>query len=349
MRVGIVCPYDIGRPGGVQQLTGELARHLRERGDEVVFVGAGESWASDSHGLDDVTVPAGKATRVRANRSRAPLSLSPMSFRRIRSTLSKVDVVHVHEPLIPIVGWMGLSVDRPTVATFHADPRPWVTRFYRVAPWLGRKLGRCVVTAVSRVAAKPLPDSWGEVRIVPNAVDVASYALFERRIERRVAFLGRDEPRKGLSLLLEAWPAVISVFPDAELIVMGPDRSEDGPGVEFMGPVTGGDKRRLLASSQVYVAPNLGGESFGIVVVEGMAAGCAVVTSDIPAFAEVGDEATLRVPAGDVDALSEAILSLLADPARARSLGDRGRARAAAFDWDNVVGRYRALYEEALS
>lgn len=349
MRVGIVCPYDIGRPGGVQQLTGELASHLQAAGDEIVFVGAGRRWFGEGHGLEDVTVPAGRAVGVRANRSEAPVTLNPMPWSKVRRILAEVDVVHVHEPLVPLVGWMGVSAGRPTVATFHADPPPWVTGLYRFVPGLKGRLRRSIVTAVSRVAAGTLPASWGEVRIVPNAVDVTSYAVEVERAGHRVSFLGRDEPRKGLSLLLEAWPAVVDAVPDAELVVMGADRSADLRGVQFAGPVSGGEKRHLLASSQVFVAPNLGGESFGIVVVEGMAAGCAVVTSDIPAFLEVGADAALPVPVGDVRALATAITSLLVDPARARELGDRAMARAGLYDWANVMHRYRSLYEEALS
>jgi phosphatidylinositol alpha-mannosyltransferase len=297
VRIGIVCPYDIGAPGGVQQLTGELGAHLLANGDEVVFVGAGKNWFHGGPGLDEKTFYAGRAISLRANRSKAPVTLSPLSWPGVRRALATVDVVHVHEPLVPLVGWMGLSANKPMVVTFHADPPRWVTRLYRMIPGLGRRLRRSTITAVSQVAARSLPPSWGQVRIVPNAIDVASYAPSVDRENHRVAFLGRDDPRKGLSLLLGAWPAVRSAIPDAELIVMGASRKETQPGVEYLGPISGKEKKRLLASSQVYVAPNLGGESFGIVVVEGMAAGCAVVSSDIPAFTEVGGDATVRVPA----------------------------------------------------
>lgn len=349
MRVGLVCPYDIGRPGGVQQLTGELATQLRAIGDEVVFVGAGTSWFHGGPGLDDITVPTGRAMSVRANLSKVPLTLSPVPWRRVRRALSVVDVVHVHEPLVPLIGWMALSTRKPLVATFHADAPEWVARVYRLLPGIRRRLRDSVVTAVSSTAARSIPPDWGEVRVVPNAIDVSSYDIPVGRVERRVAFLGRDDVRKGLSVLLEAWPAVVARVPQAELIVMGADRESTLPGVRFMGPVSGGEKKRLLASSQIYVAPNLGGESFGVVVVEGMAAGCAVVASDIPAFVEVAGETAVHVPAGDATALGNAVSSLLLDPSTTRRLGEQSRRRAAAFDWSNVVGRYREMYEQALS
>jgi phosphatidylinositol alpha-mannosyltransferase len=349
MKVGVVCPYDIGVPGGVQQLTGELAVHLRETGDDVVFVAAGKSWFHGGPGLDDVTVPAGRGISIKANLSKAPLALSPIPWPRVRRALSTVDVVHVHEPLVPLVGWMALSTGKPLVATFHADAPRWVANTYRRLPWVGRRMRDSILTAVSATAARSVPPTWGRVRIVPNAIDVASYDIPTGRIDRRVAFLGRDDPRKGLSVLLEAWPAVRARVPEAELLVMGADRPPGISGVHFTGPVSGGEKRRLLASSRVFVAPNLGGESFGIVVVEAMAAGCAVVVSDLPAFVEVTGDAAVSVPAGDPGALADAVASLLLDPSESRRLSAASRRRAARYDWLDVVTRYRDLYREALS
>jgi len=244
---------------------------------------------------------------------------------------------------------MALSIDKPMVATFHADPPAWVDRLYKLAPGLGRRMRRAVISAVSPTAAKSLPEEWGEVYIVPNAVDVASYDLPTGRIQGRVAFLGRDEPRKGLSVLLNAWPAIRKAVPDAQLVVMGAEEVEPVPGVNFMGPVSGGEKKRLLASSRLYVAPNLGGESFGIVVVEAMAAGCAVIASDLPAFVDVADGAAVHVPAGDSAALANAVVGVLGDAERAAQLGQASRRRAVAFDWPEVVAAYRRLYERALS
>ena len=349
MRVGLVCPYDIGRPGGVQHLTGELAEHLISTGDEVVFIGAGKTWFHGGPGVDDVTVPAGRAISVKANRSVVPLTLSPASWRRVSQVLEEVDVIHVHEPFIPVVGWTALSSEKPTVATFHADPPPWVHRLYRLTPGLTRIMQKTEISAVSPTAARAIPDDWGQVTIIPNAVDVASYDLPTGRIERRVAFLGRNEPRKGLSVLLDAWPVVLDSLPDAQLMVMGADQGEPMPGISYLGPVSGGEKKRLLSSSRVYVAPNLGGESFGIVLVEAMASGCAVIASDLPAFVEVTDGAAVHVPAGDATALAHAIIDVLGDDELASRLGKAGRIRALAFDWPDVLASYRRLYRQALS
>ena len=326
----------------------ELGEHLREAGDEVVVVAAGTSAFDHGPGRDGIMVPTGRAVSIKANRSRAPLTLSPSAWQRVHSALRDVDVVNVHEPFIPLVGWAGLFSGQPTVATFHADPPTWARRAYQALPLVGRHLRRMKLTAVSRTAADAIPGDWGELEIIPNAIDVASYDMPVRRIRSRVSFLGRDEPRKGLDVLLAAWPDIQASHPDAELVVMGADRGIPPPGVTYLGPVTGGEKRRVLASSSIYVAPNTGGESFGIVVVEGMAAGCAVVASGLDSFREVLGDAGRLVPVGDATALAESITELLDDPADARKLGEQARERSSRFDWGQVVERYRNVYASAL-
>ena len=348
MKVGLVCPYDLSAPGGVQQVTIELATELRRTGDEVTLIGAG-AYASHGPGHDDDTIMVGRPFRIRANDSIVPLTLSPMSWGRVRKALADVDVVHIHEPLVPWVGWVALTVDKPTVATFHADPRGWVARAYERAPLIGRRLRRALLTAVSDTAAKAIPREWGPIAIIPNGIDVSSYRLPVGRIDRRVCFLGRDEPRKGLDVILEAWPMVREQVPLAELKVMGATRSVTEPGVEYLGRVSVGEKKRVLSSSLVYVAPNTGGESFGIVIVEGMAAGCAVVCSDLPAFRAVIGDAGRLVPVGDGRRLAEEVASLLSDLDEARALGELGAEEAKRFDWSVVGSAYRDLYQQVVS
>jgi len=349
MRIGLVCPYDLSTPGGVQQVTSELAERLRLLGDHVVYVAAGRYAYRGGPGYDKDTIATGRPTRIRANESMVPLTLAPTAWWRVRRALRDVDVIHVHEPLIPLVGWAALTVGRPTVATFHADTPGWVEILYRWAPLIDRRMRQAVLTAVSESASRAIPGEWGEVHLVPNALDVSTYDLPVGRIDRRIAFLGRDDPRKGLDVLLDAWPAIRTKVPQAELLVMGADRSLELQGVEFVGRVSAGEKKRLLAASGIFVAPNLSGESFGMVVLEGMAAGCAVVASDLEAFVAVVKDAGLTFPVGDSSALADEVVGLLLDPAKARRLGDRARVRSKAFDWTEVVTEYRALYETALS
>lgn len=343
MRVGLVCPYDLSAPGGVQQLVLELAERLRGVGHEAVVVGAGNRDGPVPEG----SVAVGRTWRFAANDSTAPISLDPAVWGRVRRELDDVDVVHVHEPLMPLVGWAGLWTGLPTVATFHADPPSWVPGLYRALPLRGR-MRRMVVTAVSPTAAAAIPEAWGPVEIVPNAIDVESYAPTVARVPARIAFLGRDDPRKGLDVLLEAWPMIHAANPDAELMVMGADRGIDLPGVTFLGRVGDEEKRRVLATTTVFVAPNTRGESFGIVVAEAMAAGCAVVASDIPAFRDVAGDTARFVPPGDAPGLAAAVNDLLADPTGSADMGDRARSRSRRFDWSQVAGHYVRAYEVAL-
>ncbi len=349
MKVGIVCPYDLWEPGGVQQLTTELAAYLQLDGDDAVLIGVGKYRRHGGPGRDEFTIAVGRGFKVRANQSIVPLTLSPMSFARMSSALRWVDVVHVHEPMVPFAGWAALRSGKPMVATFHADAPDWVDRGYRLLPFVGKRFRSVVLTAVSETARQSIPESWGEVRIIPNAIDVSAYDLPVGRVGRRIAFLGRDDPRKGLDIALEAFAAVHQLRPDSELVVMGADRGSNPPGVRYLGRVSDGEKRRMLASSAIYVAPNTGGESFGIVLAEAMAAGCAVVASDLDSFRSVVADTGLLVPVGDVSSLSTAMVSLLEDDVKREKMSVAGREAVQRFDWTNVLTQYRTAYNEAIA
>jgi phosphatidyl-myo-inositol alpha-mannosyltransferase len=338
LKIAVVCPYDLGLAGGVQQLTIELVERLSDAGHHAWLVGPGELAGARS---------VGRTIRVRANRSVVPVALGPGVGRRTQAAVAEADVVHIHEPLIPRVSTSALGVPIPKVLTFHADAPRWVSALYRILE-RPMRLGRNVVTAVSPVAEAALPAGWGPVEIIPNALDVAAYASDEPRTPGRVTFLGRDDPRKGLDFLLAAWPEIRATVAGAELVVMGATREASVEGVRFVGRVSEDEKRKLLASSTVHVAPNTGGESFGIVVAEAMAAGAAVVASDLSAFTAVMAGAGVHVPVGDAAAISRAVIGLLADPESARRHGVAGRARAAAFDWSVVTDRYVDAYHRAV-
>jgi phosphatidyl-myo-inositol alpha-mannosyltransferase len=339
MKVGIVCPYDLSAPGGVQQLSIELKGRLERAGDEVVLAGPGSGdWVS-----------LGPVVPVTANGSRVPITLA----RSVRATVSEamagVDVIHLHEPLIPLVGWVTLQLEQAMVLTFHADPPEWARRLYRWAPArLSASLRARPKTAVSAVARQALPSEWGDVEVIPNAIDVPAYRLETPRRPKRVVFLGRDEPRKGLDTVIEAWPTVMATHPDAELVVIGAARSQGPPGVQFAGRVREAEKRSLLASATVFVAPNLGGESFGIVLAEAMAAGCAVIASDLPAFRAVGEHGATYVTPGDVAEWAETIITMLAAPEWAESLSRAGRRLSVRYDWPRALESYRSTYRRAV-
>lgn len=337
MRIAVVCPYDVDAPGGVQQICIELVERLQSSGERAELIGPGESALG------------GRIRSLSANRSTVPVSLDARMGRRIRKVLDGYDVVHIHEPFVPVVGWAALAAGAATVATFHADPAGWTRALYRIGAPVGRRVLRgAELTAVSPVAQAALPESWRPIELIPNAIDVSAYHVAVDRHPGRVVFLGRDDPRKGLDVLLEAWPRVRDQHPDAELLVVGARRTATIEGVKFLGRVDEEEKRRFLASASIQAAPNRGGESFGIVVAEGMAAGCAVVASDLPAFSHVLGADGVLVPPGDHSVLARTIAGLLSEPTRSAELGHRARRAAARFDWSEVVGRYRMAYESAL-
>lgn len=343
MRVALVSPYDLSQVGGVQQIVVELGRRLADRGEDVVVVGPG------SGPPDLQTRSVGPSLSVQANRSAVPLSPDPRAFGATRRAVSDAEVVHVHEPFVPWVGWAAATSDLPVVTTFHADPARWTRALYRAASTLGRRVVEgTVVTAVSEVAASALPPEWQAPTIIPNALDTAAYRVDTERRSGRVTFLGRNDPRKGRAVLLEAWESVVDTHPDAELVVMG-SNGRSGKRVVYTGRVSDEEKRATLASASIHVASNLGSESFGLVVAEGMAAGCAVVASDLPAFRAVLGDAGRLVPPGRPGPLADEIVALMSEPELAAGLGERARREVARFDWDVVLDAYLDAYRRAHS
>ena len=334
MRVAVVSPYDLGRPGGVQNQVLELVKHIRLAGHDAWVVGPG---APSAEGVD-----IGSTVVIPANGSRVPICLSPWAIRRARDAVAEAEVVHLHEPLMPIVGPALLAHDTPMVATAHADAPAWVRRLYRLTPrrwWKDR-----VITAVSNAAAAALPVS---PRIIPNGLDVTAYRLALEKTRYRVAFLGRSDPRKGLPLLLAAWAQIHQAFPRSELVVLGAT-GVDGNGITFKGRVYEETKRQELAGSSIYLAPNLGGESFGITVIEAMAAGCAVVASDLPAFREVAGQAASYFERGSPAALAAAVMRLMSDPDEQDRLRAAAEAQVGRYDWSVVMPPYLEAYEAAI-
>ena len=342
MKVAVVSPYGVDRFGGVQGQAIQLVEWLSDAGHKAWLVAPGTGGPSG-------TKHVGNSVTLRANKSRAPLALDPRAIRRSVAAVEGADVVHVHEPLMPMVS-VAVLVGKtpPTVGTFHADPTPMVRRLYAGGrPLLRRLVQRlAVATAVSPVAQSAVAELV-DTRIVPNGIDVDSFAVDVERHSNRVVFVGRDDPRKGLDVILKAWHKVRAAVPDAELIVTA-DRDDDSEGVEFRGRVTDTEKRALLASSVIACCPNLSGESFGLVVAEGMAAGCAVVASKIPAFEAVLGDAGVLIAPGDTHGLAEAIIDLLQGPSRARELTARGTAKVREFDREAVLAGYLTAYEDAL-
>jgi phosphatidylinositol alpha-mannosyltransferase len=341
LRVGLVSPYDLGVPGGVQSQVLGLASYLGGHDIDTVVIGPGLP-----PGVKGVDL--GGSVAVPGNGSKVPIVLDPRSRRKVREVAAGLDLLHVHEPLMPLVSLFATHSGPPVVATFHAAPGSMGRLAYRIArPAMNWLLGNtAAVTAVSRTAASALPDGL-EARIIPNGLDVAAMKGDGHRDPGRVSYLGRDEPRKGLDVLLAAWPHVVQAVPGATLTVMGADRGDAG--VEWLGRVDQLTKTQVLGSTAVFVAPQLGGESFGIVLLEAMASGAAVVSSNLDAFVDVADGAARFFPAGDSTALAKAVVEVLNDPPERDRLAAAGMEVAAGYDWDVVGASYRSLYAEIAS
>ncbi len=365
MRVALVCPYDLGRPGGVQGQVLGLAAQLRRRGHEVGVLGPGRPGPHVDETLPaSVVSSAGRGVAVPANGSVAGVALAPATSRRVRAWLDRVrpDVVHVHEPGVPALGPAAVRGARaravPVVATFHAA-RPAQATDPLLRALLRGLLGPLPVTTAVSASARDLAASLcgTDPELVPNAVDVPGLAARPgpdgllppplRDGAPTLLLLGRrDEPRKGLDVLREALGPLRTVVPGVRLVLAGPGRTRVDGAVD-LGEVDASTRRALLHTCDVLVAPHTGRESFGIVLVEAMAAGTPVVASDLPAFREVLGGAGLLVPAGDPGALAAALAEVLTDDARRATLGARGADRARRWDWGLVTDRWERVYDRA--
>jgi len=359
--VGLVCPYTWDVPGGVQAHVRELALTLQTLGHEVSVLAPA---ADPDAELPPYVVNAGRTVPIRYNGSVARLAFGPRSAKRARRWLAdgEFDVLHLHEPFAPSVSLLALWAARgPVVATFHASvvrSRALETLEPALRPALEKVHARIAVSPAARTYV--VTHLGGSCLLVPNGVDVARFASAEPLPgwpgpDGAVGFLGRiDEPRKGLPVLLEAFGPLAAAHPGLRLLVAGPgdveEVREDLPGpwahrVELLGLVSEQDKARFFRSVDAYCAPNTGGESFGIVLLEAMAAGAPVVASDLDAFRVTLDGAGELVPADDPDALAGALDSLLNDPARRAGLSTAGRDVVRRYDWPVVTRQILEVYE----
>jgi phosphatidylinositol alpha-mannosyltransferase len=363
----MVCPYSFDVPGGVQFHVRDLAEVFLAEGHEVSVLAPAEEDASPPPYLTSC----GRAVPVRYNGSVARLTFGPVTSARVTRWLESghFDVLHLHEPVTPSVSLMALwAAEEPVVATFHTSTvrsRAMHAANPLLRPSLEKLRARIAVS--EDAAATVRRHLGGETYIIPNGVHVERFASAPRRddwsgtAERpTLAFLGRvDEPRKGLQVALDALPSVLDAVPGLRLLVAGPGDAADllrrvqprvAAAVEMLGAVSDPDKASLLRSVDAYVAPHLGGESFGIVLVEAMAAGAPVVAADLPAFVRVldGGRTGAVFETGSSSALAATLLDLLDDRERRETLRRAGRAHAATFDWSRVSRQVLAVYETVL-
>jgi phosphatidyl-myo-inositol alpha-mannosyltransferase len=361
MRIGMVCPYSLDVPGGVQSHVLQLAEVMLARGHDVSVLAP----ASPGTPLPDYVVSAGKAIPIPYNGSVSRLQFSPAVHGRVRRWLTEgeFDVLHLHEPNAPSLSMWALRVAQgPIVATFHASTTKSLTLTV-----FGSLLRPMHEKIVGRIAVSDLARRWqmealgSDAVEIPNGVDVASLATAPLldgypRSGKTVLFLGRyDEPRKGMSVLLDALPAVVERFSDAQLLIVGRGDDEQlgsqvgelAENVRFLGQVDDAGKASAMRSADVYCAPNTGGESFGIVLVEAMAAGTAVVASDLDAFRRVlrDGECGRLVPVGDGAALADALIAVLENDALRERYVLAGSEAVRHYDWSVVANQIMRVYE----
>jgi phosphatidyl-myo-inositol alpha-mannosyltransferase len=362
VRVGLVSPYSFDVPGGVQAHVRDLASELIRAGHEVSVLAP----ADEDDLLPPYVVPAGRAVPVPYNGSVARLSFGFLSATRVRRWIREgdFDVLHVHEPASPSLGllacWAAIG---PIVATFHAsiERSRAMTAAYGILQTALEKVSARI--AVSERARETLVEHLGgDAVLIPNGVRVAAFRG-DHRLPGwpgqggAIGFLGRiDEPRKGLPVLLDALPAIVDKHPGVRLLVAGPGdvdevRREIAPGlrdrVTFLGLVSEEEKATMLRSVDLYVAPNTGGESFGVVLLEAMAAGTAVLASDIEAFQRVLDKgrAGRLFRVGDSADLAQQSVALLSDPSERADLVRTATPLVDRYDWPDVAARILAVYE----
>ena len=361
LKVGIVCPYAWDVPGGVQFHVRDLRRALLREGHSVEILAPAE----DDDNVPPYVTSTGRPVAVRYNGSVARLNLGFRSTRRVREWIRThdFDVMHIHEPLSPSIGAIAAwAAQGPIVATWHSSmekSRVLSAGFYLAQTVMEKTRGRI---AVSELARRTLVDHvGGDAVLIPNGVECASFADAEPFPDwpgpgKALFFLGRlDEPRKGLDILLAALPTIAERHPGVRVLIAGPGDEDDitknlpsdvAARLTFLGLVSEEDKVRAFHSADVYVAPNTGGESFGIVLLEAMASGTPVAASDLEAFRRVLDNgrAGRHFRNEDPADLAAVVSDLLSDDDTRRTLAEVGRERAWLYDWSRVTREIVDVY-----
>ncbi|MFG1813385.1 glycosyltransferase family 4 protein [Kribbella sp. NPDC049174] len=361
MRIGVVCPYSLGTPGGVQNHVRDLAEALLALGHQVSVLAP----VDDSDAVPPYVVSSGRAVGVPYNGSVARVTFGPRTAARVKSWLSEghFDVIHVHEPTTPSASIIALwSAGGPFVATFHT----WQVRSRAMSaaagllrPALEKIDARIAVSENAR--SMMVQHIGGEAVVIPNGLYTDRFQGTPRPEwlgdDGTISFLGRmDEPRKGLGVLLKAVPALVAERPQLRVLVAGTGQADEARrslpercrgNVLFLGAVDDQARADMLAGSDLYVAPHLGGESFGIVLLEAMAAGAPVLASDLAAFRQVLDGGRLGelFEPGDADELTTRALRLLSTPDERHKLRLAGLSAVQRYNWSVLLPELLSVYE----
>jgi len=363
LKIGIVCPYSWDTPGGVQNHIRDLAEFLISAGHEVSVLAP----AIDETSLPNYVVSAGKPISIPYNGAVARVLFGPVAFARVRQWIShgEFDLLHLHEPAIPSISLLACwAADGPMVGTFHAAAKRQKIIF-AIGPILEPAIEKLSARiAVSEAARLTLTDHLDtDAVIIPNGIYASRYTNGKKQSKwqgNTLGFIGRfEEPRKGLSVLVDALPIIARFAPDIKVFVAGPGDSKEverniDPQLrhrfEFLGKISEEDKANFMGSVSLYVAPNTGGESFGIILAEALAAGACVVASNIPAFDDLlghGQFGALFASENSTE-LAKVVIDLLRDEQKRFKLAEAGKSRGQSFDWALVAQQIYSVYEMSI-
>ncbi len=363
LKIGIVCPYSWDTPGGVQNHIRDLAEFLIAAGHQVSVLAP----AIDDADLPDYVVNAGKPISIPYNGAVARVLFGPVAYARVRQWISngEFDLLHLHEPAIPSISLLACwAADGPMVGTFHAAAKRQKIIF-AIGPILEPAIEKLSARiAVSEAARLTLTDHLDtDAVVIPNGIYASRYrngTPQDKWQGNTIGFIGRfEEPRKGLSVLLDALPVIARFAPDVRVFVAGPgDPAQVEKSIDpqlrhrftFLGKISEEDKANFMSSISIYVAPNTGGESFGIILAEALAGGACVVASDIPAFDDLlgqGEYGAIFKSEDSTD-LAKVIIDLLRDDKKRSELAAAGRMRGQSFDWEVIAQQIYSVYDMSI-
>ena len=362
----MVCPYGWDTPGGVQSHMRDLAEYLIGEGH---FVSILAPISDDAVSFEDYVVNAGKPISIPVNGSVARVLFGPLASSRAKQWIASgdFDLLHLHEPAIPSLSLLACSAaEGPLVGTFHVST-PKKKAIYAIGPILEPIVEKLTARiAVSELARSTLKDHFDtDAVVIPNGIDGQKYANAPITKEfsgpNTIGFMGRfEEPRKGLQVLIDSLAIVARFVPDVKYLIAGPGDSDEfvknlNPQLQnritFLGRLSDRQKESFLKSVEIYVAPNTGGESFGIILTEALSARTAVVASDIPAFKAVLENGEVGALFRNEDSsdLAKVIVALLRDDARREKLATNGKLSAQKYDWQVVAEQIESVYEMAIA
>ena len=363
LKIGIVCPYGWDTPGGVQNHVRDLAEYLIAAGHNVSVLAP----VIDETKIPSYVTSAGKPIAIPYNGAVARVLFGPIAFARVRQWIAQgnFDILHLHEPAIPSISLLACwAAEGPMVGTFHAAAKRQKAIF-AIGPILEPVIEKLSARiAVSEAARETLTEHLEtDAVVIPNGIYADRYrdgVAQEKWQGNTLGFIGRfEEPRKGLSVLVDALPIISRFAPDVRVFIAGPGESDEviksiDPQLlsrfTFLGKISEQDKTNFLASISLYIAPNTGGESFGIILAEALAGGATVVASDIPAFDSLlnhGQFGELFESESSTD-LAKRVIDLLRDEKRRVELGKAGKLHAQQFDWKVVADQIFSIYEMSL-